>query len=192
MHHAGKGGTWIGALPKAGTAASGGGTGHSPFGDSERSNTCEQPLSAHAVGAQELFASCGLGALVEGPADTERRLWPELTRTPRGLRRVRTGYAYQPPALGTYRRRRAACPQGPTYCTYWVRVPASGVRYVPRTAVPQVVTHPLAPDDELTIDYLANGDAEDDGSTQATRRRRKWLRTQYGFDCRCERCHESA
>ena len=57
----------------------------------------------------------------------------ELTRTPRGLRRVRTGYAYQPPALGTYRRRRAACPQGPTYCTYWVRVPASAVPYVPRT-----------------------------------------------------------
>ena len=26
---------------------------------------------------------------------------PKLTRTPRGLRRVRTGYAYQPPALGT-------------------------------------------------------------------------------------------
>ena len=31
----------------------------------------------------------------------------------------------------TYRRRRAACPQGPTYCTYtvrtyWVRVPDSG------------------------------------------------------------------
>ena len=30
-----------------------------------------------------------------------------------------------------YRRRRAACPQGPTYCTYWVRVPASAVPYVP-------------------------------------------------------------
>ena len=58
---------------------------------------------------------------------------PKLTRTPRGLRRVRTGYAYQPPALGTYRRRRAACPQGPTYCTYWVRVPASAVPYVLRT-----------------------------------------------------------
>ena len=84
LHHAGRGGTWIGALPKAGTAASGGGTGHAPFEDSERSNTCERPLSAHAVGAQELFASRGLGALVEGPADTERRLWLKLTRTPRG------------------------------------------------------------------------------------------------------------
>ena len=39
----------------------------------------------------------------------------ELTRAPRGLRWVRTGYAYRPPALGTYRRRRAACPQGPAY-----------------------------------------------------------------------------
>ena len=38
--------------------------------------------------------------------------------------------------MGTYRRRRAACPQGPTYCTYWVRVPASGVGYVPRTVAP--------------------------------------------------------
>ena len=30
-----------------------------------------------------------------------------------------------------------ACPQGPTYSTYWVRVPASGVGYVPRTVAPQ-------------------------------------------------------
>ena len=40
--------------------------------------------------------------------------------------------------MGTYRRRWAACPQGPTYCTYWVRVPASAVPYVPRTVAPQV------------------------------------------------------
>ena len=40
-------------------------------------------------------------------------------------------------ALGTYRRRRAACPQGPAYCTYGVRVPALGVPYVPRTVAPQ-------------------------------------------------------
>ena len=32
-------------------------------------------------------------------------------------------------------------PQGPTYCTYWVRVPASGVGYVPRTVAPQVTTY---------------------------------------------------
>ena len=61
----------------------------------------------------------------------------ELTRTPRGLRWVRTRYACQPRALGTYRRRRAACLQGPTYCTYRVRVPASAVPYVPRTVAPQ-------------------------------------------------------
>ena len=41
--------------------------------------------------------------------------------------------------MGTYRRRRAACPQGPTYSTYWVRVPATAVPYVPRTVAPQVV-----------------------------------------------------
>ena len=40
------------------------------------------------------------------------------TRTPRRLRRVRTGYAYPPPAWCTYRRRRAACPQGPACCSY--------------------------------------------------------------------------
>ena len=40
----------------------------------------------------------------------------------------------------TYRRRRAACPQGPTDSTYWVRVPASGAPYVPRTLAPQVRT----------------------------------------------------
>ena len=38
---------------------------------------------------------------------------PELTRTPRGLRRVRTGYAYQPSTLGTYRRRRRLSPRAP-------------------------------------------------------------------------------
>ena len=70
------------------------------------------------------------------PAGQFCAYFAELTRTPRRLRWVRTGYAYQPPALCTYRRRRAACPQGPTYSTYWVRVPASGVGYVPRTVAP--------------------------------------------------------
>ena len=42
-----------------------------------------------------------------------RWLTPKLTRTPRGLRTVRTGYAYQPPACCTYQRRRAACPEAP-------------------------------------------------------------------------------
>ena len=35
-------------------------------------------------------------------------------------------------------------PQGPTYCTYGVRVPASGVGYVPRTVAPQAETIPRA------------------------------------------------
>ena len=48
----------------------------------------------------------------------------KLTRTPRGLRTVRTGYAYQPPACCTYLRRRAVCPGGRHYCMYAVRVPA--------------------------------------------------------------------
>ena len=60
----------------------------------------------------------------------------QLTRTPRGLCGVRTGYAHQPPALGTHRRRRAACPQGPTYCTYWLRVPATGARAYRAYCVP--------------------------------------------------------
>ena len=40
--------------------------------------------------------------------------------------------------MGTYRTHRAAYPQGPAYCTYGVRVPASAVPYVPRTVAPQV------------------------------------------------------
>ena len=38
----------------------------------------------------------------------------KLTRTPRGLRAVRTGYAYQLSACCTYQRRRAACPEAPS------------------------------------------------------------------------------
>ena len=52
---------------------------------------------------------------------------PVSTRTSRGLRTVRTGYAYQPPACCTYQRHR--------HCTYGPRVPASGVPYVPRTVL---------------------------------------------------------
>ena len=40
--------------------------------------------------------------------------------TSRGLRTVRTGYAYQPPAWCAYRRRRAACP-----VLYVLRTPTS-------------------------------------------------------------------
>ena len=50
----------------------------------------------------------------------------ELTRAPRGCVGHMAGCAWQPPALGTYRWRRAACPQGPASCTYGVRAPASG------------------------------------------------------------------
>ena len=56
-----------------------------------------------------------------------------LTRTSRGLRTVRTGYAYQPPACCTYRRRRAA--GAPPY-VHALRVPALGVPDVARTVAP--------------------------------------------------------
>ena len=77
------------------------------------------------------------GVTWRGMEGGEDRRGAELTRTPRRLRWVRTGNAYQPPALDTYRRRREPCPQVPAYCTCWVRVPASGVPYVPRTVAPQ-------------------------------------------------------
>eukprot|EP00964_Phaeocystis_antarctica_P113494 scaffold77507_cov69-Phaeocystis_antarctica.AAC.1 len=64
------------------------------------------------------------------PARARRQ--PKLTCTPRGLRTVRTGYAYQPPACCTYQRRRAAA----------VRVPAPGVPYVPRTVALQATATP--------------------------------------------------
>ena len=47
---------------------------------------------------------------IEGPINCMRE--STLTRTSRGLRTVRTGYAYQPPSCCAYRRRRAACPRG--------------------------------------------------------------------------------
>ena len=52
-----------------------------------------------------------------------------LTRTSRGLRTVRTGYACYP-----YQRHRAACPRGAYLARY---SPASGVPYVPCTVAPQ-------------------------------------------------------
>ena len=58
-----------------------------------------------------------------------------LTRTSRGLRTVRTGYAYQPPASCTHQRRRAAAAPPCVRCTR--TVPASGVPYVPGTVAPQ-------------------------------------------------------
>ena len=47
------------------------------------------------------------------------------------VRATRTGL----PRTVRTQRRRAACPQGPTCCTYWVRVPASGVPCLPRSMV---------------------------------------------------------
>lgn len=58
VHHAGKGETWVGALPD------GSGSAVSPS-DEQR-------------GACTLFATTGLGAHVESPAQTERRLWLKL------------------------------------------------------------------------------------------------------------------
>ena len=61
---------------------------------------------------------------------------PKLTRTPRGLRTVRTGYAYPPPACCTYRRRRAACPGRPLL---YVRCTRTGLWHSvhTRTVAPQ-------------------------------------------------------
>ena len=41
------------------------------------------------------------------------------------------------PACCTNRRRRAACPQGATRCTYAVHVPVPGVPHVPRIVAPR-------------------------------------------------------
>ena len=61
---------------------------------------------------------------------------------------VRTGYAYEPPALCTYRRRRAACPQGPT--PYGAHVPALGA-VLPQIALNPTVTLTLTPTPTLTV-----------------------------------------
>ena len=73
---------------------------------------------------------------------------PKLTRTPRGLRTVRTGYAYPPPACCTYRRRRAACP-----VLYVLRTRTSLGRAVrtcrvPRTVLPCTVYHRMPKPDK--------------------------------------------
>ena len=118
--------------------------GRRPLGLSRCAVLCTHAYGVASAAAAGLFEriSLALGSRLVPAMDQNLFRYaaqspPKLTRTPWGLRTVRTGYAYQPPALSTYRRRRAACPQGPTYCTYWVRVPALGVRYVPRTVAPQ-------------------------------------------------------
>ena len=50
-------------------------------------------------------------------------------------------------------------PQGPTYSTYWVRVPTSGVGYVQRTVAPQVMEGmelTLEADDPESFDEIIN------------------------------------
>ena len=98
--------------------------GRRPLGLSRCAVLCTHAYGVASAAAAGLFEriSLALGSRLVPAMDQNLFRYaaqspPKLTRTPRGLHRVRTGYAYQPPALSTYRRRRAACPQGPAYCT---------------------------------------------------------------------------
>ena len=78
---------------------------------------------------------------IQGTRDEAQKLYRKLarsvlTRTSRSLRAVRMGYAYQPPACCTYRRRRAACPKAPRTAACQPR--ACRTYRVPRTVAPQV------------------------------------------------------
>ena len=100
-----------------------------------RQRRCSPPCSALLPPTPPLRPGGRAGPLLLSGAG-----YPEccakLTSTPRGLRWVRTGYAYQPPALGTYRRRRAACPQGP-------RTVRTGYAYQPQAlGTYRVLWHP--------------------------------------------------
>jgi GTPase SAR1 family protein len=74
----------------------------------------------------ELRRSLGLGIRLTVRDSARVSLWACLLVggslswhvRPGAYRTARTGYAYPPPAYCTYQRRRAACPQGPTHCTY--------------------------------------------------------------------------
>ena len=80
------------------------------------------------------------GVTWRGMEGGEDRRGAELTRTVRpaaSVGYVRATRTSLPRWVRTGRR--AACPQGPAYCTYWVRVPASAVPYVPRTVAPQAL-----------------------------------------------------
>ena len=59
------------------------------------------------------------GVEAEARKATEDWLPNELTRTPRGLRTLRAGYAYRPPAYCTYQRRRAAYPRAAAAQVGW-------------------------------------------------------------------------
>ena len=67
VHHAGKGSTWLGALPRVGTPTAG-----LSWFLSEPQAICTEPLPPHVQAAQELVATRGLGAIAEEPAATER------------------------------------------------------------------------------------------------------------------------
>ena len=74
---------------------------------------------------------------IQGTRDEAQKLYRKLarsvlTRTSRSLRAVRMGYAYQPPACCTYRRRRAARPEAQRTA----RVPASAYRGTTGDAAP--------------------------------------------------------
>ena len=71
---------------------------------------------------------------LHGATELYSRQPPKLTRMPRGLRTVRTGYAYPPPACCTYRRRRAAWP-----LLYVLRTLTSLGRAVRTCRVPRTV-----------------------------------------------------
>ena len=101
-----------------------------------RSARPEQRLSYAVVSSLLDAAPASFRAQVHEPTadlsgdNRHARRLPELTRTPRGLRTVREGYAHRPHACRTYRRRREACPGG-HHCTrtslglLFVRVPCT-------------------------------------------------------------------
>jgi hypothetical protein len=85
-----------------------------------------------ALGADEPqpLRFCARGVTVGRVPTSAAKRRPKLTRSPRGLRTVRTGDAYLQAICVPYTpERRAACPGGDTHCTR-ARVPAP---YVPRT-----------------------------------------------------------
>ena len=101
-------------------------------------------LAARAVPAAALRprgARPDDGSLHGGPV---ARQPAKLTRTSRGLRTVRTSYAYQPPACCTYQRRRAACPEASrTVRTGYAYQPrACRTYHVPCTVAPQAAIPP--------------------------------------------------
>ena len=73
---------------------------------------------------------------------------------------ARTGHAHPPSACCTYRRRRAACPQGPTYCTGYAYPPRPyrtySVLWQPRPAL-RAILEPRGYRYELANEHLVEG-----------------------------------